>query len=96
MPKQQQMQMQENNNYKMYFWTLVIVLVLLGGVYMLKKTGKLMLGRLDLQKESQTVQSDTIDSKSELKDESMKLDETDVDGSVDAQLDLLQKDAVGL
>lgn len=94
MPKSQQVQ--ENNNYKMYFWMLVVVLLLLGGVYMMKKAGKLMLGRVTTQKEVQTVESDTIDNKMELKDEASKLDETDVDGSVDVELNLLQKDAVGL
>lgn len=88
------------HNYKTYFWMLLAVVVFATALFFLKKTGSLMMNRTWFPEETKSVQEDQvdnqIDNQSELMMESQKLDQTDVDGSINAQLKLLDQDAAGL
>lgn len=85
-----------DNKYKMYFWMLLTVVVFVAALFFLKKVGFLMMNGSWLPKEAVPVVEDQIDNKAELQQEGQKLDQTDVDGSVNAQLKLLDQDAAGL
>lgn len=85
-----------DSQYKMYFWMLLAVVVFATALFFLKKTGFLMMDKNWLSKEATPVVEDQIDNKAELQQEGQKLDQTDVDGSVNAQLKLLDQDAAGL
>jgi hypothetical protein len=84
MPKS--MKQTQNQESMTYMWV-IVVLMILAGLYFYKTA------KLNRLRETQMVGEPMIQDQSELKEEGMQLDETNVDAQIDTGLNQLQEEA---